>query len=246
MCIYMIDNLLNGKTCLLTGASGGIGTKIAKKLIENNCNIFLTGTTKTKLENLVHSLEPINQNNVQIKYSTCDFSSIGELTKLIDTIRNTFSTIDILINCAGVFPKSTLENSSLEEFENCFNVNVKAPFILSKEFSKDMMNKKWGRIVNIGSSSSYDGFKETSIYCASKHALLGFSRALSDELKEFNIRSFCISPGSVKTDMAKILTTQDFSTFIDPEEIAQMLIFVISFDNEMISEEIRLNRIIKK
>lgn len=241
----MSNDVLDGKTCLLTGASGGIGNEIAIKLIENNCNIFLTGATQTKLENLVHKLESINQNNVQIKYSTCDLSNTDDLAKLIDKVRNTFSTIDVLINCAGVFPKTTLENSSLAEFENCFNVNVRAPFVLSQEFSKDMINKKWGRIVNIGSSSSYEGFKETSVYCASKHALLGFSRSLSDELKEFNVRTFCISPGSVKTDMAKILTTQDFSTFIDPQEIAQMLIFVICFDNEMISEEIRLNRITK-
>ena len=100
-----------------------------------------------------------------------------------------------------------------------------------------------GRIVNIGSSSAYAGFKETSIYCGSKHALLGLSRAVYEELKEHNIRTFCISPGSVKTDMGKKVKNQNFDTFIDPKEIAEYVSFVMSFDGSMISEEIRLNRV---
>lgn len=151
-----------------------------------------------------------------------------------------------MINCAGVFPNSFLNDSTIEEFENCFNINVKAPFLLCKEFSKQMIHNKWGRIVNIGSSSSYEGYKKTSVYCASKHALLGLSRSLLDELKEYNVRTFCISPGSIKTEMANVLVEQDYSTFIDPKEVAELIIYLISFDKEMITEEIRLNRIIKK
>jgi len=242
----MYQKSLSGKNCLVTGASGGIGKEIAKLLVENNCNIILTGKTKDKLEKLNDELKLINQNNVKIDFFPADISKIGDITKLISFVNNLFPSIDILINCAGVFPISSLQNASLEDFENCFNLNIKAPFILSKEFTKNMMEKQWGRIINIGSSSSYDGFKDTSIYCASKHALLGLSRSMFDELKEFNVRTFCISPGSVKTDMAKVLTKQDFSTFIDPKEVAEMIMFVISFDNEMIPEEIRLNRLTKK
>ena len=242
----MYQKLLSGKNCLVTGASGGIGKEIAKLLVENNCNIILTGKTKDKLEKLNDTLKLINQNNVKIDFFPADISKIEDIKKLISFVNNLFPSIDILINCAGVFPISSLQNASLEDFENCFNLNIKAPFILSKEFTKNMIKKQWGRIINIGSSSSYDGFKDTSIYCASKHALLGLSRSMFDELKEFNVRTFCISPGSVKTDMAKVLTKQDFSTFIDPKEVAEMIMFVISFDNEMIPEEIRLNRLTKK
>ena len=242
----MYQKLLSGKNCLVTGASGGIGKEIAKLLVENNCNIILTGKTKDKLKKLNDELKLIKQNNVKIDFFPAVISKIEDITKLISFVKNLFPSIDILINCAGVFPISSLQNASLEDFENCFNLNIKAPFILSKEFTKNMIEKQWGRIINIGSSSSYDGFKDTSIYCASKHALLGLSRSMFDELKEFNVRTFCISPGSVKTDMAKVLTKQDFSTFIDPKEVAEMIMFVISFDNEMIPEEIRLNRLIKK
>ena len=106
-----------------------------------------------------------------------------------------------------------------------------------------MISNKWGRIVNIGSSSSYQGFKNTSVYCSSKHALLGLSRSLHAELKEFNVRTFCVSPGSIKTPMGKLVVDQNYETFLNPKEIAEFITKIISFNNEMISEEIRINRI---
>lgn len=121
---------------------------------------------------------------------------------------------------------------------------MRAPFLLCREFSKDMINKKWGRIVNLGSSSSYSGFKNGSIYCASKHAILGFSRAIHTELKENGVRTFCISPGSTKTKMARKSIDQNFDTFLDPREVAEFIVYVLTFDKEMISDEIRLNRMI--
>ena len=106
-----------------------------------------------------------------------------------------------------------------------------------------MKKSKWGRIVNIGSSSAYSGFKNSIAYCSSKHALLGFSRAMFAELKESNIRVYSISPGSTQTKMGKLSKDQKFETFLKPEEIAEYVEFVISFDKQLVSEEIRLNRI---
>ena len=105
-----------------------------------------------------------------------------------------------------------------------------------------MKKKKWGRIINIGSSSSYQGFSEGTIYCASKHALLGLSRSLFAELKEAKIRTFCISPGSIKTDMGKQDKKQNYKTFLDPKEVAEYIVYSINFDKELVTEEIRLNR----
>ena len=106
-----------------------------------------------------------------------------------------------------------------------------------------MVESKWGRIVNIGSSSAYAGFKDTSIYCASKHALLGFSSSIYNELKERKVRTFCVSPCPVKTEMGKLVENQDFDTFIEAKELAKFVVFLISFDDNMISEEVRLNRV---
>ena len=141
-----------------------------------------------------------------------------------------------------MFPVKLLSDSTIEDFEKCFGVNVKAAFVLCKEFSQGMISKKWGRIVNIASSSAYAGFKNTSIYCSSKHALLGLSRSLHSELKEHNVRTFCVSPGSIKTPMGKSVIGQNYETFLNPNEIAELIVRLVSFDNEMISQEIQLSR----
>ena len=152
------------------------------------------------------------------------------------------------MNCAGIFPVSPISQSTLEQYDSCMNLNVRVPFVLSKEFSKDMMKNRWGRIVNIASSGAYNGLKNTAIYRSSKHALLGLSRSLHNELKEFNVRTFCISPGPIKTDMGKDIVkkenpNENYDTFMKPNEIAEFIIFAISFDNNLISSEVRLGRI---
>jgi 3-oxoacyl-[acyl-carrier protein] reductase len=137
-----------------------------------------------------------------------------------------------------------LVESTVDAFDDCFDLNIRAPFLLCRALAPKMVQREWGRIVNIGSSSAYAGFKETSIYCASKHALLGLSRALHDELKVHNVRTFCISPGSIKTPMGEQVRNQNYETFLEPKEVAEYVCFVISFDGGLISEEIRLNRTI--
>ena len=108
-----------------------------------------------------------------------------------------------------------------------------------------MIKNKWGRIINIASSSAYGGSPMTSVYCASKHALLGFSRSLYKELKGDNVRVICVSPGSIKTEMGRKVEElgQDFDTFMEPDELAEYIVYSSSLDGNMISEEIRLNRV---
>lgn len=241
----MNKNILKNKNCLITGATGGLGVDLCKNFAKNKCNLFLTSTDKIKLKKLAEELKLYNK-DIKVYYVTGDLNKIHDIKKIIYEVRKKFVYVDILVNCAGVFPVKLLKNTKLEDFEKCFNINIRAPFLLSKEFSQDMIKKRWGRIVNIGSSSSYGGYRETSIYCASKHALLGLSRALHDELRKYNIRIFCVSPGSLKTKMGKSVKNQEFSTFINPKEVAEYIIFIITFNKEMISEETRLNRMVIK
>lgn len=238
------SKILNNKNCFLTGATGGIGKCIAMKIAENKCNLFLTSPSVGELKRLKEELKGAHGKRIKVFYEAGDLNKVEDIKRIIDEVRKKFKSVDILVNCAGVFPVKSLQDANLEDFENCFNVNIRAPFLFCKAFSRSMIKNKWGRIINIGSSSAYSGFKETSIYCASKHALLGFSRSLHDELKKDNIRTFCVSPASVKTEMGKLAKNQNFNTFISPEEIAEYIVFIISFDKEMVSEEIRLNRMI--
>ena len=230
------------KNCLIVGASGGIGNEIAKKMSELDCNLFLVGKNKNKLSALKKEITNKNK-TIKIEFGLVDLMDEQSISNLIKKIRKEFGTIDILINTAGLFIVKPLQNSSIQEFDECFRINVRAPFIFCKEFSKDMKKRRWGRIVNIGSSSSYSGFKNGTVYCSTKHSLLGLSRALFAELKEYGIRTYCISPGSTKTKMGRLSKDQNFETFLNPNEVAEYLAFVISFDKELISEEVKLNRI---
>ena len=234
---------LQGKNALITGASGGLGSEIAIEFAKLGCNLYLTGRDAKKLAQIKHELSSYD---IKIEYGVGDLSCVEEVYALIDNIREKLTRVDILVNCAGVFLVNFLEDSTLEDFEASFSLNVRAPFLFCKAFTEGMVERNWGRIVNIGSSSAYSGFSETAIYCASKHALLGLSRALHDELKPYNVRTFFIAPGSIKTEMGKKVKNQTFETFIDPKEIAEYVSFVISFDAELVSEEIRLNRMVVK
>lgn len=231
------------KNCLITGATGGLGREIAKQLLINNCNLFLTAKNEKRLQKLKNELETYNHNKCKISYRSGNLSNLNHIKQIISKVRKDFGSIDILINCAGIFVSKPISKSTLEDFQKVYDVNIRAPFLFCKEFSKDMIKKRWGRIVNMGSSSSYSGFKNGSIYCSSKHAILGLSRAVFNELKSYNIRTFCVSPGSIKTKMGKLSKDQDFSTFLDPSEIAKYIEFVIKFDKDLVSEEIQLNRI---
>lgn len=234
--------MLNNKNCLITGSTGGLGQEIAKALLKNKCNLFLTAQNAKRLSKLKDELDSVNKNKCKINYHAGDIRNQNQIKKIISVVRKDFGHIDILINCAGVFHSKSISQSSIEDFDSVFAVNIRTPFLLCKEFSKDMISKKWGRIINIGSSSSYSGFKNGTIYCASKHAMLGLSRSLFNELKEYGVRTYCISPGSIKTKMGKLSKDQDYETFLDPSEVVKYIEFIISFNDELVSEEIRLNR----
>lgn len=138
----MNKKTLENKNCLITGATGGLGNHLAEILLENNCNIFLTSRNNLKLKKLQNQLEKKNKNNCKIMFQSGDLTKISDVKKIINSIRMNFKTIDILINNAGVFLSKPISKSKIEEFQNVFDVNVRAPFLFSKEFSQDMKKNK--------------------------------------------------------------------------------------------------------
>jgi 3-oxoacyl-[acyl-carrier protein] reductase len=236
----MSNSILKGKNAFISGATGSIGKSIAFHLAKEGCNIFITSTNKNKLEKLKSELK---EYKVKVILFPGDLDNDSEVKSIIKATKE-MGYIDILINCAGVFPNMSIFQTSDKDFDRTMNINLKSAFIFTKTFAKSMVKKSWGRIVNIGSSSSYSGYRDTSIYCSSKHALLGFSKSIHDELKEYNVRSYCISPSSTTGNMGLSTKSQDYSTFLDPDDIAKYIIFSISFDSNIVSEELQLKRII--
>ncbi len=239
--VLMRYDVLKGKNALVTGASGGLGHEIALQLARHGVNVHVTGRTPEKLEALCRTMADAGR---RTGWSRGDLRNDADIDAVVGDAQKTVGEVDILVNCAGVFPVKSLAESTADSFDDCFGLNIRAPFLLCRALAPNMVQRNWGRIVNIGSSSAYSGFKETSVYCASKHALLGLSRALHDELKVHNVRTYCISPGSIKTPMGKQVPNQNYETFLEPREVAEYVCFAISFDGGLVSEEVRLNRTI--
>ena len=234
-------SILNNKNCFISGATGGLGVEISKSLVKNGCNLLLSSKSESKLKNLKKELLKIN-NNSNIDYVICDFSDLNNIELMAENVTNSDFNIDILINCAGVFPQGSIDSYSVDKITQTFNINILSNFILTKYFSKNMKKHQWGRIVNIGSSSSYNGFKDSSLYCSTKHALSGLSKSLDDELSNYSIRVFDIMPGSIKTEMSIHDTNQNIETFIEPEILANFISDIIKFDNNFKLSDIKIYR----
>ena len=226
---------LKGKTAFISGASGAIGGAIAESLSNIGVNLVISGTNQERLNKIKKRL-PSN-----VKVISGDISEQPEILRIIDETLS-YGRIDILINCAGIFAQNPITELNFIEYNKVMNVNLHAPYLLSVELSKNMIKNRWGRIVNIGSASSYAGFKNTVAYCSSKHGLLGMSLALHDELSEYGVRVYCISPSSTQGEMGLATKGQDYSTFLQPQEVADYVLFAISQDGNAMSQEIFIKR----
>jgi NAD(P)-dependent dehydrogenase (short-subunit alcohol dehydrogenase family) len=209
-------------------------------MILSNKKVLISGANRGLGKSLVSAYEKAGASVISLTRDKCNLNDTNDIISFADEV----GEIDILVNCAGVFPVNELQNITMKEYQECIQVNLTAPFILSQYFSSGMKKKGWGRIINIASSSAYAGSPKTSIYCASKHALLGLSRSLFNELKPHGVRVICVSPGTIQTDMGKEVEKlgQKYDTFMCPDEVADYIVFNTGLDNNMVSEEIRLNR----
>ena len=235
-----MNNLIN-KNSFITGATGGLGKSFVQTLAKQGSNLFLTATDEKKLSNLAKEAKSLND-NIEVFYEVADLKSEIEIKNVSISALEKFETVDILINCAGLFSQNSIDNTNNQDFRDAISINLFSPYYFSKIFSKSMKKNSWGRIVNIGSSSSYKGFKNSSIYCLSKHGLSGLSKSLEDELLDYGIRVFDIMPGSIKTPMGAIDKKQNYETFIEPEEIANFTIDILKYDTNFRLSDVKIYR----
>ena len=185
---------LENKKVLVTGATGGIGSAIVKKLNSLNANIMASGTNDSKLNRIVNEFPKINV----IKF---DISQHSKIEEFIEEVSKTLGGLDVLINNAGI----TMDNLSLrmksEEWEKVISLNLTSSFYLSKFAIKKMLKNKFGRIVNITSIVGHTGNLGQSNYSASKAGLIAMSKSLAIEYARKNITINCVSPGFIETNM---------------------------------------------
>jgi 3-oxoacyl-[acyl-carrier protein] reductase len=234
-------NNLKNKNTFITGATGGLGKSFVQTLAKQGANLFLTATDEEKLSNLVKKGKSLND-EIEVFYQVADLKRETDIENVSISALEKFGTVDILINCAGLFSQNSIENTNNQDFQDAISINLFSPYYFSKIFSEGMKKNSWGRIVNIGSSSSYKGFKNSSIYCLSKHGLSGLSKSLEDELLDYGIRVFDIMPGSIKTPMGALDNKQNYETFIEPEEIANFTIDILKYDTNFRLSDVKIYR----
>lgn len=237
---------LKGKTAVVTGASGGIGEAICKKLAgEYKMNLLITGRNAEKLHALA---EVLREYGVRIAECIGDLSELSFVDEIIKTSSEVFGGIDVLINNAGLSHKCGFEEMTPELFDSIMLVNVRAPYFMCQKALKLLRNSACATVINICSVTAHKGYPGQSVYAASKHALLGLTKSLANEVYDQNIRVHAISPGGVFTPMVAItrpeLTPEGM---ILPEDIANIAGFYLEnrLSNAVV-DEIEVHRMNKE
>ena len=233
-------SVFKNKNCFLSGATGGVGKIFAEKLASKGCNLFLTSTSNKSLQILCENIQ--SKYDVEVFFESSDFINTDSIMNVSKVALEKYGSIDVLVNSAGIFQQKPIEDTTNEEFFITINTNLFAPYYFAKTFSIGMKEKSWGRIVNIGSSSSYKGIEYSSLYCMSKHGLSGLSKVLDEELIDYGVRTLEIQPGSVNTKMGRLDETQNHSTFIEPESLVELTLHAMEYDNNLKLSEIKIFR----
>ena len=233
-------NNLENKNIIVTGASGGIGNSIVKKLNQAGANILASGTRIEKLEELKKNFE-------NIKILKFDISQSDKIAEFIENATNELGgSLDGLVNNAGITQDNLAIRMSLEEWQKVININLTSTFLMSKFAIKKMLKNKSGKIVNITSVVGHTGNLGQANYTASKAAIVAMSKSLAIEYAKKNININCISPGFIKTAMTDNIDEKFKEVIIskipsarlgEPDDIANAVLFLSSDQSDYINGE---------
>jgi 3-oxoacyl-[acyl-carrier protein] reductase len=196
------SDVLQGKTVVVTGATGGIGQSIAHQLAQMGANLLLTGRNEEKLAHLKQSIQA-KSGQGRIETIPADLTDAEDRDRLVKETRKALGSIDILINNAGVFAGALLEEVEKAELERVMNVNFTSVVMLTQQVYEEMRRRQSGKIINISSLSGLRGWEGGTIYASSKFALNGFTQCLAVEAAKYGIQVNAVAPGFVETEMAK-------------------------------------------
>lgn len=232
------------KTVVVTGASKGIGRAVAKEFANNGYNIVICYN---------HSISAAQELLAEISGITraiairVDVSKEDEVKNMIDITKNTFGTIDVLVNCAGVSDTRLLIDSTKEDYDFVFDTNMRGTYNTCKLVGREMLSNQSGKIINISSIWGVLGGSCESVYSASKGAIIAFTKALAKEFGPNGINVNAVAPGFIQTDMTKNVTEEIKQEIMDnsslgrlgtPEDVAGVVSFLASEKSEFITGQV--------
>ncbi len=189
---------LQGQIAIVTGASSGIGQGIAEHLGTNGSNVVLAARRADQLETVA---ERIRSNDGEALAIQADVTSDADVDALVNRTLDAYGRIDLLVNNAGVARHRSFMELSMDDFEELFAVNVFGLVRCTKAVAPRMIEQEAGTIVNISSGAGFMGYAGGSAYCATKHAVNGFGKAVYDELRHHGVQVYTVGPGAVDTTM---------------------------------------------
>jgi 3-oxoacyl-[acyl-carrier protein] reductase len=231
---------MNQNTALITGGSRGIGKAIALQLAKQNINVAICGRNKEKLEK---AAQEITATGVRTLIIQADLKEEQSYKTIVDKTIKEFKKLNYIINNAGYATSQLIEETPSSIWDDTMSVNAKAPFFICKHAIPYLKKETEAAIVNISSVVGHIGYERQAAYTASKHALNGFTKALSKEVKEYGIRVHLIEPGGVNTDMVKEMRPDlDTSILMNPDEIAGIVSFLINMRGNARIDNIQVRR----
>ena len=234
---------LNGKRALITGAGSGIGRAIALRLAEEGMKLALVGRSAEKLMRTA----ALTGRPLDMLVLPTDITTPRGIDDIMRILEGHFKGLDVLVNNAGMALNCPFEQITEADFDRIMALNVKAPFVLCQRTLGLLRLSDCPTIINLGSVVAHQGYVRQAAYAASKHALLGLTKALAKEVSGEGIRVHMISPGGVYTDMIAV-ARPDLSPegMIQPEEVAELAAYLIAHRGNAVVDEIRLHRVTKE
>ena len=227
--------LLERKVAVITGASKGIGRKIAEKFVEQGAHVAFTYLSSVEKGEALE--KELQTGGVKVKGYRSDASNFAEAEKLIEDIVADFGTLDIVVNNAGITKDGLLMRMTEENWDDVLNINLKSIFNVTKAASKIMMKNRQGVFVNMSSVVGVQGNAGQANYAASKAGIIGFSKSIAEELGSRNIRTNVVAPGFIRTEMTDVLdpkVVEGWAQAIplkragEPEDVANVCVFLAS------------------
>ena len=216
---------LTGKVALVTGAGRGIGKAISLMLAGSGCRVVLASRSRDQLAEVQSAI--VDKGGEAHRVPT-DLTRDDEILRLVDSAREKWGGLDILINNAGWGKRAPVARAKIEDWDQTLRVNLRAPMLLAHLLVPDMITKRDGAVINISSISGKSGEANGSAYSASKFGLIGFTQSLFEEVREHGIKVAVILPGFVDTPLIPANRQVDRSKMIRAEDIAHTVHFVLT------------------
>lgn len=226
---------LKDKVVLVTGASRGIGRAIALSYAREGAQLIVSGRNHADLEALAEEIRGLD---TACEVIPTDLREPEEVENLVERSQTAFGQVDILVNNAGIGSWAPVSQLTLEQYNDMFNVNVRAVFLLTRAILPGMIARGMGHIINIASTSSRWTYPEGTVYCASKFAVLGFNEALAKEVRETGVSVTAICPGQVNTYLGDSGPEDWTEGMLEPEDVADVVIQVSTLPSRAIVTEL--------